>query len=237
MEFAALLKQSLLDYPDRIAAVVFTYGCNLRCPFCHNGHLLIKPSRREKKFITEEEILAFLEERQGFLDALVISGGEPTLNAGLPDFIEKVKNYDLLVKLDTNGTNPEMLKMLIEKRLVDYIAMDIKAPLDFDVYARACGNITRELFMKVRNSIKILMDADIDVEFRTTVVPGLHKKEDIERIAQCIRGAARYTLQQFAPENALKGSYQHIQPYSSEELQNMALKCREYVELVKIANI
>lgn len=237
MEFAGLIKQSLLDYPDRIAAVVFTYGCNLRCPFCHNGHLLIKPSRREKKFIPQEEVLSFLEERQDFLEALVISGGEPTMASDLPDFIKKVKDYGFLVKLDTNGTNPDMLKMLIEENLVDYIAMDIKAPLELDFYARAAGNMSPELFMKVRSSIKLLLDARVQVEFRTTVVPGLLAQDDIVRIAQYIRGAERYTLQQFNPENALTQACRSLSPYTREELESIREKCLRYVKDVRIANI
>jgi len=237
MEFAGLIKQSLLDYPDRIAAVVFTYGCNLRCPFCHNGHLLIRPSRREKKFIPQEEVLAFLEERQGFLEALVISGGEPTLEPDLPYFIKQVKDCGFLVKLDTNGTNPEMLKMLIEKGLLDYVAMDIKAPLELAAYARAAGNISPELFMKVRSSIRLLMEAEVEVEFRTTVVPGLHKKDDIVKIAQYIKGVKRYTLQQFEPENALSEGYRRLIPYSREDMEEIRERCLEYVPQVRIANI
>lgn len=239
MKFAGLIKQSLLDYPDKIAAVAFTYGCNLRCPFCHNGHLLIRPSLKDKGavFITEEEVLSFLKERQGFLDALVISGGEPTLEPDLVSFVKKVKEYDFLVKIDTNGTNPDLLKILIQNRLADYIAMDIKAPLELNSYSKACGNISSELFMKIRNSVRLLMDADIDIEFRTTVVPGLHEMEDIASIARYIRGSKRYTLQQFNPENALSINYRDIIPYTREKMEKIRLLCEDYVQDVKLVNM
>lgn len=239
MKFAGLIKQSLVDYPNRIAAVLFTYGCNLRCPFCHNGHLLIKPSPQTSKniLIDEEEILAFIEEREGFLDALVISGGEPLLERELFYFIEKARKYNILLKIDTNGTNPEMLKTLLDAGFLDYVAMDIKAPLDYKKYAKACGGLSSELFMNIKSSIKLLLEADICVEFRTTVVPALHSNEDILEIARTIKGAERYTLQQFNPENALNVKYRNLEPYSAEHLRKAADQCRLYVDSVEVVNI
>ena len=153
MKIAGLMKQTLVDYPGEIAAVIFTQGCNLRCPFCHNGHLVTKPGKLANEYMPVEEVLEFLDKRQGFLDALVITGGEPTLHHDLPALIKQVKELGYLVKLDTNGTNSMMLDYLLKSGLVDYVAMDIKAPLELKAYQAACGNLGREDFFNIRNSI------------------------------------------------------------------------------------
>lgn len=237
MKIKGLIKQSLVDYPGEIAAIVFTQGCNLRCPFCHNGHLVIKPGKAADDYIPEQVILDFLATRTSFLDALVISGGEPTLQRDLPEFIKKVKELGYLVKLDTNGTNCAMLEFLIKNNLVDYVAMDIKAPIELKAYQDACGNLTLEDFFNIRNSINLLLNADIKTEFRTTVVPSLHKEEDIVAIAQYIQGAKLYSLQQFNPEVTLHPAYETVVPYTKEEMERLADKCRSYVDKVQVLNI
>ena len=230
MKFAGLLKQSLVDYPGKIAAVLFTRGCNLRCPFCHNPHLLIKPGRNGNGTgLREEDVLDFLQERRGFLDALVISGGEPSLHPGLPLFLRKVKELKYLVKLDTNGSNPVMLAQMLQEGLLDYVAMDIKAPLELKPYQEACGKLSSEDFFNIRSSVRLLRQAPIIVEFRTTVVPCLHSPEDIKAIARYIKGAPLYTLQRFNPECTLEPGYAKVVPYSREEMQAIATRCAPYV--------
>lgn len=237
MRISGLLKQTLVDYPGEVAATVFTQGCNLRCPFCHNGHLVTRPGKAQNDYMDEEMVLDFLAERQGFLDALVITGGEPTLHKDLPDFIAKVKGLGFLVKLDTNGTNLLMLEFLLGQNLLDYVAMDIKAAVELKAYQNACGNLSLEDFFNIRNSLNLLKNADINVEFRTTVIPSLHSSEDIINIAKYITGAKLYTIQQFNPEVTLDVNYEKLLPYDKKDMELIAKKCRAFVETVRVINI
>lgn len=236
MKIAGLIKQSLVDYPGKIAAVLFTRGCNFRCPFCHNGHLVYRPGSTEKSLMLEE-VLLFLQERQGFLDAVVISGGEPTLHEDLPDVCRAVKDLGYLVKLDTNGTNPAMLEKLLHEGLLDYAAMDIKAPLDYRKYLQVCGKLSPEGFFNVRNAVHLLKNSGIKAEFRTTVVPSLHTEADIINIASSLEGAELYSIQQFRPENTLDPEFGKIKPYTKQQLENTAQKCRAYVKKVQVLNL
>jgi pyruvate formate lyase activating enzyme len=238
MEYAGFIKQSLVDYPGEIAAVLFTRGCNLRCPFCHNPDLLIKPKNPATPVYDMDEIAVFLAERKGFIDAVVISGGEPTLHPQLQDDIKRIKDLGYLVKLDSNGTNSTVLEELIRAGLVDYVAMDIKAPLEYKRYQQACGRLASSDFFQVRNSINLLNHlSDVQVEFRTTVVPILHTPEHIEDIARYIEGASRYTLQQFNPRVTLDPAYGDVVPFSKEEMADMAKLCKNYVKEVRVVNI
>jgi len=236
MKYAGMIKQSLVDYPGEIATVLFTRGCNLRCPFCHNPDLLIKPKIMIKP-VDIEEVLEFLLQRRGFLDGVVISGGEATLNQELPADIARIKALGFLVKLDTNGSNPAMLEQLLRHRLVDYVAMDIKAPLDYKQYRAACGRLSSEDFFSIRSSIRLLKEADVRVEFRTTVVPVLHTTADIVAIARYIQGCELYTLQQFNPRVTLEPGYARVVPYSKAEMQAISDQCRPYVKEVKVVNL
>jgi len=236
--FGGLVKQSLVDYPGEIAAVAFTRGCNLRCPFCQNVHLLVRPGSIDKgPSVPLEEIIAFLAERKGFLDAVVISGGEPTLHPELPDFIREVKDLGYLVKLDTNGSHPPMLEGLLAANLLDYVAMDIKAPLEFKAYQEACGKLSLEDFFRIRSSLRLLLSATVQVEFRTTVVPCLHSPDDIMEIAEYIKGAPLYTLQQFNPASTLDTGYGEEIPYSKQEMNELAEKVAPLVQRVRVVNI
>ncbi len=238
MKFAGMLKQSLVDYPGKIAAVLFARGCNFCCPFCHNGHLLIKPGKAGPEYISMYEVLGFLNERQGFLDAVVISGGEPCLHQELPAALSSIKDAGYLSKLDTNGSRTSMLSELCVRFLLDYVAMDIKGALDYKKYLVACGGrLSSEDFLNVKGSIHLLRNADMEVEFRTTVVPELHKPEDIIEIAKYIEGASKYTLQQFNPRDTLNPEYLYIKPYTREELQDIADECRRYVKEVRLINV
>ena len=189
MKIAGFEKLSLVDYDGYTACTVFTPGCNLRCPFCQNAALL----GSAEYFIPEEEIFAHLKRRKGLIDAICISGGEPTLFSDLPDFIRQVRSYGVRVKLDTNGTNPDMLGHLLSENLLDYVAMDIKnAPAKYDLTAGVAVD-----FSKIEQSIALLKNARIDYEFRTTVVAEFHTEEDIREICRLIDGAPAYFLQQF----------------------------------------
>ncbi len=237
MKIAGLIKQSLVDYPGEIAAVIFTQGCNLRCPFCHNGHLVTRPGKLADQYVPEPVILSFLAERKGFLDGLVITGGEPTLHHDLPELVRKVKELGYLVKLDTNGTNSAMLEFLLTNQLLDYVAMDLKAPPELKAYQEACGNLSLEDFFNIRNSINLLLTTQVKAEFRTTIVPGLHEEEDIIAIARYIEGARLYSLQQFNPEVTLQVNYETVVPYDKEQMQNIADQCQHYVEKVRVVNL
>jgi len=238
MIFGGLVKQSLVDYPGEIAAVLFTRGCNLRCPFCQNAHLLVRPGSIDKgPSAPLEEIMAFLAERRGFLDAVVITGGEPTLHRELPDFIQEVKGMGYKVKLDTNGSNTAMLEGLLSAGLLDYVAMDIKAPLEYKAYQQACGKLTSEEFFSIRSSLRLLLSAAIPVEFRTTVVPCLHRPEDIMEIAQYIKGARLFSLQQFNPSSTLHSGYGEEIPYNKQEMNELADMVAPLVQRVRVVNI
>lgn len=237
MKFAGFLKQSLVDYPRKIAAVLFTRGCNLRCPYCHNGHLLVKPGRTDNHDLELTTLLEFLKERVGFLDGVVITGGEPSLNHGLGDACRAIKDLGLLVKLDTNGTRYEALKTLIERQLLDYVALDLKAPLEYKDYLEVCGRLSREDFLNIRNSVHLLRESPIETEFRTTVVPLYHNVNDLVKMAFAVKGARLFTLQQFNPLNALEPELRNIKPYSARELQDMMEAIRPLVEKVRLLNV
>jgi len=208
MIIAGLQKQSLIEYPGRISAVLFLAGCNLRCQFCYVPHLVLPEEIKKQKEISQKEIFSFLKERKKFLEAVAITGGEPTLNKELPDFIKKIKKIGYLVELETNGTNPEMLKYLIDPPpslrlksgggLVDYVAMDIKHCFDFEKYKEITGGVlTKKMFENIKKSVKILISGKLNYEFRTTIMKEFHKKEDILGICKKIKGAKIYFLQNY----------------------------------------
>ena len=197
MKIHGLAKLTLLDFPKRTACTVFTGGCNMRCPFCHNSLLVLSPDEAEN--ISEEEFFAFLSKRKGILDGVTVTGGEPTLNPDLPVFIQKIKDMGFLVKLDTNGLNPEMLKTLLYNNSVDYVAMDIKA--GFSNYDKATG-IKNIDINKIKESISLVKKFP-EHEFRTTVVKGIHTTQDIVEIAEFFKGEECFYLQQFVDSGML----------------------------------
>jgi pyruvate formate lyase activating enzyme len=230
MKIAGLQKNSFVDYPGKIAAVVFTPGCNMNCFYCHNQVLL--GENTDKNLLDTKEVLEFLSDRRRFLEGLVISGGEPTLQDGLEEFIQDVKRMGYCVKLDTNGTNPRMLKKLIEGKLLDYVAMDIKAPpYKYDQICRVYVNME-----KIRESMDLLMWGKVCYEFRTTFVPQLNE-EDILCIAGRIKGARLYVLQQFRRQTVHDGKADmrlSIHPHSSDFIKGVAEKIRDMVEKCEI---
>ena len=191
MKINGFQKLTLLDFPGKVACIVFTPGCNFRCPFCHNASLV---THIDGERIEEEEILSYLKKRQGLLDGVVVTGGEPTLQGDLANFLGKVKALGYAVKLDTNGTSPEKLKTLVEKGLVDYVAMDIKNTAAKYPVTAGCESA---VLGKVEESIDFLLADTVDYEFRTTVTAELHTPQDIGDIAKRIKGAKRYFLQNF----------------------------------------
>ncbi len=223
MLIGGLQKVSLIDYPGHVAATIFTAGCNFSCPFCHNPELVKIGSDKYSMFLTDEEVLDFLKTRQGMLEGVCVTGGEPILQADLADFLAKIKELGFLVKLDTNGSRPEVLKDLIKEGLIDYIAMDIKGSLE--KYIKIVGSpVSLE---NIHESTQITRGLP-EYEFRTTVVPGLHEKDDFLSIAKWLDGSKRYFLQQFRPEKTLDSVYGQIRPYPDEKLVEFANIMRPY---------
>ncbi len=229
MKIGGFQKQSLVDYPEKICSIIFTVGCNFRCPYCHNQNLLV-PEKTVKE-IPEEEVLSYLRNNKKFLDAAEITGGEPTLHKDLPEFIQKIRELGLLIKLDTSGTNFEMLKKLLDDNLLDYVAMDIKAPIEFHKYNKATGGIlTEKLFSNVKKSILLLLNSGIQYEFRTTFVPGLLTKKDVIKICSFIKNANQFSLQQFNPENTLDKKFQKLKPFEENEIISLIAECKHYIQ-------
>ena len=214
MKIGGLQKLTLIDYPGRLACTVFLVGCDFRCPWCYSSELVLPEKIKRQLKISEREFFKFLKSKRKFLEGVVICGGEPCLNQELPRFSKDIKKLGYAVKLDTNGSFPEMLRHLINEKLIDYVAMDIKAPKE--QYGLGQG---RKINIKnIERSVALLMDNKIDYEFRTTVVPGLLKKNDIIKIAKWISGAKRYYLQKFLPEKTLDPEFQKVKPYSERYL-------------------
>lgn len=240
MRIAGLQKLTLIDYPGKLAATVFTPGCNFRCGFCHNPELVVDINPNQN--FPTKQVLGFLESRTKYLEAICITGGEPSLQSDFLEFAEKLKKMGYLVKIDTNGTNPDLLQKLIKKHLVDYIAMDIKAPLKWGHYKRASSMTDKKLFENVLESIKILLKLNrskkINYEFRTTVVPKLLKPDDIETIAKQIKSAKKYVLQQFRNSGKMiNKKFNKVKPYSVEELKSMCQLAKKYVKSCGLANV
>ncbi len=223
MNIQGFQKMTLLDYPERVACTVFTGGCNFRCPFCHNASLVTDINL--KSAFNEEEILSFLEKRQGILDGVCITGGEPLLQPDIKQFIIKIKSLGFKVKLDTNGSFPDKLKELIDENLVDYVAMDIKNSKE--KYLITAG-VTKDIMPSVEKSVKILLENRVDYEFRTTVTAQHHTVEDIENIAKWIKGAKRYFIQGFVDSGEILGETLLSSP-DEKTLQSMEKVADNYL--------
>lgn len=206
-------KMSLVDYPDKICAVVFLPVCNFRCPFCFNVELVLNPDKLPE--ISREDFFEFLESRRKWLDGVCVTGGEPTLHKDLPGFLREIKNRGFLVKLDTNGSNPRMLESLLKENLLDYISMDIKASQEN--YEKAAG--AKVNMDAVKKSAELLRSSNVDYEFRTTAVPGLFTRQDALAIGEWLRGSKKYFIQQFRPQQTLDKSFQKTKPFTHKELK------------------
>ena len=229
-------KSTLLDYPGKIACTVFLFGCNFRCPYCHNPELVDSTLVTNTKIYTEEEIFQFLREHNKFLEGVCITGGEPMLNKDLPEFIRKIKRIGHYgVKLDTNGTNPEMLELLWKEKLADYVAMDFKAPLE--KYKEAVNaEVNIEALKKSVSIIKMFPN----YEFRITAVPKLTTKQDILKIAWFLKennANDLFTIQQFEPKKCLDKSFEKEKHYSEEELKDFQKMLKDYFKKVELRGL
>ena len=217
IDIKGFLETSFLDWPGRICSVLFLPYCNLRCPYCHNHSLVSRPERLAS--ISIWEALDRLSSFKGWIDGICITGGEPTLHAHLPLLIREIRKKGFLVKLDTNGTHPRVLEKLIGEKKIDYVAMDVKAPLDIIRYRRATGvPVDLDLILE---SIDILKRGSIDYQFRLTVVPGIHQTEDIQTLADQLRVGKRLVLQNFNPENPLDPALKGLFPFDLKMLKEM----------------
>ncbi len=218
-------KTTLLDFPERVACIIFTHGCNFRCPWCHNATLVTEAFSG----VSEDEIFAFLSKRKGILDGVVISGGEPLLQSGIFELIKKIKAMGYDIKLDTNGTYPEKLKELISAGLLDYIAMDIKNSRE--KYAQTSG-VDNVDISRIEHSVDIIKESGVPYEFRTTLTREQHSPEDIVKIGEWIKGARKYFLQGFTDSGNLVGEGHSA--YTPDEMQAMADSIKELVLCVKV---
>lgn len=216
------IETSLIEWEGMLASILFLPGCNFRCSYCHSPHLVY--SSEDMETIPLEVIMESLRKRRGWIDGVVISGGEPTLQKGLKELIRQLKALGLKVKLDTNGSNPNILAELLEEGLLDCIAMDVKAPLREEEYGKAAGGPCD--VEALRRSIRIILQSGIEHEFRTTVCPGLLAEDGIGEIARDVRGTKRYVLQSFRPNNCLDPDMLEVKPYPAETLK----KFREIVQ-------
>lgn len=227
MKLLGLQKLTLLDFPGRMACTVFTGGCNFRCPFCHNASLVVNPN--EQDVLPVEEFFAFLEGRKGLLDGVCVSGGEPLIQPDIEEFISRIKKMGFLVKLDTNGSYPETLKSLVDQKLVDYVAMDIKNSKEN--YFKTSGTDKIDL-ARMEQSAALLMEGTVPYEFRTTVVKELHSKEDFVKIGQWLSPDSPYFLQGFVDSGDIIGS--GFSGYKKAEMEKFAKILRKTLKKVEI---
>ena len=220
-------KMTMLDFPGKVACTIFTYGCNLRCPFCHNATLVID----EANLFSEEEIFTYINKRKGILDGVCVTGGEPLLQPDIIPFLQRLRETGLKIKLDTNGTYPDKLEEIINLGLVDYVAMDIKNSLDS--YEKTVG--TKINLNDIEKSVKILLENKVDYEFRTTVVKELHKIEDFIKIGELIRGAKRYFLQCFKDNENLIG--ENLSAHALPDLKRFLETVSPYVSEVNLRGV
>jgi len=232
--FHGLIPSTLIDYPGQIAATVFTMGCNFRCPYCHNRELALSM----KESLSEYPLAAILDQialaGHDWTDGICITGGEPLLSADIETAIREFRAAGLKVKVDTNGAFPKRLSALIDKDMIDYVAMDVKAPLTDTEYTKAAGVPAGRWLPGVRESVEILKAARIETEFRTTCVPGLHTPETMARLAGDIAPCERYSLQAFKPHNTLDPAYEQVRELRPEEMKELLEAARQYVPAAQL---
>ena len=225
-----LQKLTLLDYPEKTACTLFSGGCNFRCPFCHNSTLVLDPTSQE--VIDEKELFAFLKKREGLLDGICLTGGEPLINDDIESFLENLRKYDYLIKLDTNGSFPDKLESIINKGLVDYVAMDIKNSKE--KYPMTIG-IENYDITPILKSVDLLLSGKIEYEFRTTVVKQFHEEKDFIEIGKWLKGASRYYLQAFKDSGDIIGK--NLTSHDEKTMKSMQNQVRNYIETVELRGI
>jgi len=232
--FKGWQRTSLIEYPDRISTVLFTGGCNLRCPFCYNAELVLNPETIPD--LPEGTVLEYLRENRRLYQAVMVTGGEPTLSPGLPEFFLRVRALGLLRGLESNGTNPEMLERLLKDGRVDFVALDLKSSLSWPDYRPAAGlkSSQREILARGRQCGAILRQSAVEYELRLTVVPGLHEMRHLTALARQLRGCRRVVLQQFVPGKTLDPQLGRSRPLAVQSLRRMAAELGGRVESVEI---
>jgi len=219
MEIKGFIGVSLIDWDGKVSSVIFLPSCNMRCPFCYNTKLVLHSNQMPT--VPLEKIWNYLKKNRDWIDGVVITGGEPTIHKDLSILCQEIKKLDFLVKLDTNGTNPKMIGELIDKELIDYIAMDVKAPFREEKYSKASGVNTTALLPKIEQTTQTLLEGGVEYEFRTTLVPTLHTKSDIREICEKIKGCKKYVLQSFrADVETIDPSFQKLKPFSKAEIES-----------------
>lgn len=228
MKIGGLQRVSLIDYPGMISAVIFLEGCNFKCPYCHNPEL-VDPSLF-RTCIKENDVMEFLETRKGKLDAVTITGGEPTIQPNLIAFIKQIRKMGFAIKLDTNGSHPQIIKNLMNEKMLDFIAMDVKAPLD--KYRDIIKTQVNTDF--IQQSIKLILEATVPYEFRTTIVQSQLAEDDIHEIAKLVSGANKYVMQKFVPTKTLDSRFLKEKSFSDEALQKIKNKIEQQIQFVII---
>lgn len=236
MDIRGYLQTSVNEWPGKLAALVWVSRCNFRCPFCQNRDLVLNPQKLSQ--ISEKKILTDLKKRKKWIDAVVLTGGEPTLYPDLPDFLRKAKRLSFLIMVETNGTKPKVLKKLFSQNLLDRISMDIKG--SFDQYAQITKS--KIAIAKIKKSIKMILSSGIEFELRTTVVPTLHDKGSLVKLARQLvsltaRQPVSWYLQQFVPQNCLDPAFEKIKPYNKKEMKEILLAVQKYFPKVKLRGI
>lgn len=234
MKIGGLQRITLLDYPGHLACIVFLTGCNFRCPWCYSSELVLPDKIAKQPVMAQDDFYDFLKKRKGQLEGVVVCGGEPTINPDLPDFCRQIKKIGYKIKLDTNGSNPIMLQELLKKRLVDYVAMDIKASLEkypMAVGFEGCAN--NYLADNIQKSVALLKQGLVDYEFRTTFVPGIHTKEDIADIVKWLKPAKKYFLQYFRSEKTLDPIFSQIKVDLTEEINQCLAMASPFFEITQ----
>ena len=235
MEIKGFNNLSLVDWDGKLSSVIFLPNCNFRCPFCYNSTLVLNPETVET--VPFERVEDSLNKQREWIDGVCITGGEPTLQSDLPETCSKFKKMGFLVKIDTNGTNPMMVKELMDRELIDYIAVDIKAPLTVQKYSEATGINSQKLLGKVKETVRILLRSRMDYEFRTTVVPTLHQGEDIKKICDDIKGCRKYVLQKFdisLGKTTIDPNFNKLKPFTDEEMKTFLTIAQEPLASVKL---